>query len=93
MGVYAGNQHTGTTPTLVRGAPVAVGPGDGVTRTFNLLVTRAVSLQAFVGGAEQNQSEYSLSSGTGPGGTDQIIFNVGNEPPAGMSVNVTCFTN
>ncbi len=64
----------------------SIGTGDGTTRTFNLPHSGVGQLMVVVSGLVQAPSYYSVSAGTGPGGVDQLVFSVGNEPASGASV-------
>lgn len=69
----------------------AEGAGDGSTRVFDLGHASAILHLVYVGGVIQPTSIYSLLSGTGAGGVDQVQFGVGSEPPDGEPVDIAYF--
>lgn len=73
---------SGGTPATHR----SLGTGDGSTRAFDLPSSSSTVQLAMVEGIVQPPSTWSLSSGTGAGGVNQLVFGVGNTPGTGAAV-------
>ena len=86
---------TGARPTaaLTPHGLTSIGTGDGVNDTFDLPSSNMSGVTVYVNAIPQPSGNWSLSSGTGSGGVDQIIFGSGNLPTSGATVEFTGFSS
>lgn len=70
----------------------SLGTGDGSARAFDLPSSSSVVQLAVVDGIVQSPSTWSVSSGTGADGVNQLVFGVGNTPSNGASIEALIST-
>lgn len=59
---------------------VLLGTGDAANRFFNFSDNSIHCIAVFVDGILQSNSSWTVSTGTGPGGVDRLVFGSGNVP-------------